>query len=210
VGLYSELLLPRCLDWVMGRREFSELRPRCVGAVEGRVLELGFGSGHNLPFYPARVAVLYALEPSDLARRLAARRVAAAGFPVEMLEVGAERVPLADASVDHVVSTWTLCTVADAASALAEVRRVLAPGGRLHFLEHGRSHDPRVARWQDRLTPLQKRLAGGCHLNRPIDELVRAAGFVLEELEEFELPRAPRVAGHMYAGVARGAGLSGC
>lgn len=203
MGLYTEHLLPRCIDRVMGGAQFRELRPRCVGAVEGRVLEIGAGSGHNLPHYSEHVSVLYALEPSAVARRLAEARVARAPFEVELLGLEAERVPLPDGSVDHVVATWTLCTVPDLEAAFRELRRVLVPGGRLHFLEHGRARDPRVARWQDRLNPIQKRLAGGCHLNRPIDELVRAGGFELEELEEFALRRAPRVAGWMYRGVGR-------
>lgn len=202
MGLYRDHVLPRWVDRIMGAEELRVRRPRCLAGVRGRVLEIGFGSGHNLPFYPPEVNELLALEPSPLSRKLAAKRVAAASFPVTFLGCAAEHIPLEDASMDFVVSTCTLCTIPDVAAALREVRRVLEPGGRLHFLEHGRAPQARLARWQNRLNPIQKLLAGGCHLNRPIDELLQAAGFALDVLEHEFLPKAPRVAGYLYAGRA--------
>lgn len=203
VGLYAEHVLPRILHFAMARRLFEEQRPRCVGAARGRVLEVGFGSGFNLPHYGRKVSEVLAVEPSALSRRLAAPLVSRSPLPVRYLAPERDRLPLEDASVDSVVSTWTLCTVPDLHALLVELGRLLRPGGRLLFLEHGRSPDARVARWQDRLTPLQRRLAGGCHLNRAIPELVGAAGFALERLEEFDLA-GPRVGVHMFLGSARG------
>ena len=205
VGLYSEHLLPRLLHLSMRGWPFQAQRPRCVAAAEGRVLEIGFGSGLNLPHYRPGVTELLALEPSAVARRLARGAIERAPFPVRLLGLQAESLPLEEASVDCVVSTWTLCSVRDPAAALAELRRVLRPGGRLLFLEHGRHPDPRRARWQERLDPLQRRIAGGCHLSRPIPALVAASGLLLDPVEEFELAR-PRLLGHSFLGSARRSG----
>lgn len=201
MGLYREHLLPRALHLAMRGWPFRAERPRCVGRAEGRVLEIGFGSGLNLPHYGAGVRELLALEPSAVARRLARPAIEAAPFPVRFVGLEAASIPLEDGAVDCVVSTWTLCTVPDPHAALAEVRRVLRPGGALHFLEHGRHPDPRLARWQERLDPLQRRIAGGCHLSRAIPALVSAAGLRLEGVEEFELAR-PTLAGHSFLGSA--------
>ncbi len=170
--------------------------------LSGEILEIGFGSGLNLPYYPPQVRRLLAVEPSDTAWKLAREAIEAAPFPVERLGETAESIPLPDASVDAAVSTWTLCTIPDAGRALREVRRVLRPGGIFRFLEHGRSDEPRVARWQDRLTPLQKRLAGGCHINRPIGRLLEGAGFAREEMETF-YARRPKSVFFFYQGTAR-------
>jgi ubiquinone/menaquinone biosynthesis C-methylase UbiE len=142
-----------------------------------------------------------AVDPATVGRALAARRVAASPVPVDYVGLDGQRLPLEAERVDHVLVTWTLCTIPDVAGALQEIRRVLRPGGRLHFAEHGRAPDPGVARWQDRLTPLQRRWAGGCHLNRPIDRLVEAGGFELASLETF-YARGPRVMAYVYEGVA--------
>jgi SAM-dependent methyltransferase len=150
------------------------------------------------------VSELFALEPNALARRLAAKRIAAAPFPVHLIETEAERIPLADASVDCATSTFTLCTIRDVDAALAEIRRVLRPGAPFFFLEHGRAPDARVARWQDRLDPLQRRLGGGCHLNREIDAIVSGAGFEFEKIERHYMRGAPRFAGFLYCGRALG------
>lgn len=186
----------------MARPEFAEQRAAVLADVAGRVLELGFGSGLNLEHYPSAVSEVVALEPSRVARRLAAERVARSPLPVVFEGLDGASIPLADASVDAVVSTWTLCTIADVESALREVARVLRPGGILRFLEHGLSPEPGVARWQHRLNPLQKLFAGGCHLNRRIDELVQASPLRLEAVEQFTM-RGPRVASHLYRGTAR-------
>ena len=209
MGLYTEQLLPRLLDYAMRGARFDVERAPCVGAARGCVLEIGFGSGHNLRHYPDTVTELFALEPSALARRLARKRVVNAPFPVRFLALQAERIPLAPASIDTVISTFTLCTIADPGAALAEVRRVLRPGGQFLFVEHGRAPDARVARWQDRLDPLQQRLAGGCHLNREIDALVRDAGLELDLLDQSYMEAAPRIAGYLYRGRARSQGEGG-
>lgn len=174
--------------------------PECEG-LSGEVLEVGFGSGRNVPHYPAGVSRVRAVEPATAGRGLAAKRVAASAVPVEYVGLDGEDLPLEDASVDHVLTTWTLCTIPNVTRALAEVRRVLRPGGALHFIEHGRSPDPKVARLQDRLTPIQRRMFGGCHLNRPIDDLVRGAGLELSQLKNLSA-KGPKPFGYMFEGVA--------
>ena len=201
---YTDRLLPHLVHWTLRGRPFQKLRQECLRGLSGTVLEIGFGSGLNLPWYPRDVTKLWVIEPSEEARRMAREAIAAAPFPVEPLgdpAATAEAIPLPDGSVDAVVSTWTLCTIPDVERALREMRRVLAPAGQFRFVEHGRSPDARVARWQDRLTPLQKRLAGGCHLNRPIDRLIEGAGFRLDRIERFYAP-GPKVGTYLYAGVA--------
>lgn len=201
MGLYQRYVLPRLTHWAMGQRQLAQYRARVVGAAEGRVLELGIGSGRNLPFYTDRATEVIGVDPSP--EMLAMARRAAAGRPqrVELIEGSAERLPLDDRSVDTVVVTWSLCSVPDARAAVAEARRVLRPGGRLLFAEHGRSPDPGVERWQDRLTPLWARVAGGCHLNRKPDDLIAAAGFELIELRT-GYARGPRPMTYMYEGAA--------
>ena len=199
MSLWGDHVLPRLIAFGMRGEGFAKQRGRALEGVRGRVLELGFGAGHNVPHYGDDVTELLALEPAQVNRRLARKRVAAARFPVEWVGLEGESVPLEDASVDAVVSTWTLCTIPDLARALGEARRVLRPGGALHFLEHGLSPDPGVARWQQRLNPVQKLCFGGCHLNRRIDEEVARAGFTVEGLETFYM-NGPRVAAWMYRG----------
>ena len=199
MGLYGDHVLPRLIAFGMRGEGFAEQRSRALEGVCGRVLELGFGAGHNVPHYGEGVTELLALEPAQVNRKLARKRVAAARFPVEWVGLEGESVPLEDGCVDAVVSTWTLCTIPDLARALAEVRRVLRPGGALHFLEHGLSPEPGVARWQRRIEPVQKLCFGGCHLTRRIDEGVAGAGFALEGLETFYMD-GPRIAAWMYRG----------
>jgi ubiquinone/menaquinone biosynthesis C-methylase UbiE len=199
--LYTDRFLPHLVHWALRGGTFRRLRQECLRGLSGTVLEVGFGSGLNLPWYPREVTRLWFVEPSREARRMAREAIAAAPFPVEPLGDTAESIPLPDAAVDAVVSTWTLCTIPDVDAALREMRRVLRPGGQFRFVEHGRSPEPRVARWQDRLTPLQKRLAGGCHLNRPIDRLIEGAGFRLDRIDRFYV-RGPKVGTYLYAGVA--------
>ena len=181
---------------------FQELRRETLRQVTGRVLELGFGAGHCLPWYPEGVTELLALEPARLNRRLAAKRVAAARFPVSWVGLRGEEIPLDAASVDFVTSTWTLCTIPGIDQALREVRRVLRPGGKLVFLEHGLAPDPRTARWQQRLNGLQQRWAGGCHLNRDFGAIFDAAGYTIERLDHPPLA-GPKVATYLYRGAAR-------
>lgn len=198
---YTDRFLPHLVHWILRGGTFRQLRQECLRGLSGTVLEVGFGSGLNLPWYPPEVARLWFVEPSAEARRMARKAIAAAPFPVEFLGPTAESLPLSDATIDAVVSTWTLCTIPDVEAALREMRRVLRPGGQLRFVEHGLSPEPRIARWQHRLTPLQKRLAGGCHLNRPIDRLIEGAGFRLERIDRFYV-RGPKIGTYLYAGVA--------
>ncbi|MDE2333805.1 MAG: class I SAM-dependent methyltransferase [Rhodospirillales bacterium] len=182
MSFYARHVLPRVLDLVMRSHLTTPYRERVAGAAEGRVLEIGIGSGLNLAHYGAAVREVIGIDPSAELLAIAHRR--AAGRAVTLLEGSAETLPLADASVDTVVTTWTLCTVPDAARALAEMRRVLRPGGSLLFVEHGRSPAPAVARWQDRLDRPWGCIAGGCHLNRRIDALVAASGLRIARLEQ--------------------------
>jgi ubiquinone/menaquinone biosynthesis C-methylase UbiE len=201
MGIYEKQVLPRIINRVCGARALDPLRARVCAGLEGSVIEIGFGSGHNVPFYPASVTRVAAVEPSDVGWKLASARVAASAVPVNRSGLDGQSLPFGNASYDAVLSTWTLCTVPDAAAALAEFRRVLKPGGKLHFLEHGLAPDERVRRWQRRLDPLQQRIAGGCHFTRPIVELVKAAGFAISELDVFYEP-GPKVAGADSLGVA--------
>ncbi len=200
MSIYGDRVLPRLVDVALGRG-VDPIRARVAAALEGTVVEVGFGSGRNVPHYPTTVQRVVAIDPSLVGRRLAARRLAASPVPVEFAGLDGQDLPLDDASVDHALITWTLCTIPDAPRSLAEVRRVLRPGGRLHFVEHGLSSNPASARWQRRLTPFWRHVAGGCHLDRPIDELVSNAGFDLVELERYRFSR-PELIGYLYEGIA--------
>lgn len=183
MGFYREHVLPRLVDRACGTAELRKWRQQVTAGLAGTVVEIGFGSGLNLPAYPPEVHLVYAVEPALTARRLAEERIAAGHVNVEHIALRGESIPLDDGSCDGALSTFTLCTIPGVEEALAEVRRVLRPGGRFHFLEHGLSPDPSVATWQRRLEPAQKRLADGCHLTRDAAELVRAAGFEIERVE---------------------------
>ena len=202
MSLYSERVLPLLTHLAMSNQAIAAERARFIPLARDVVLEIGAGSGLNLPFYGPSVRRIYALEPSEGLRRMAATRVRRAGFPVEWLAASAEAIPLPAATVDWIVTTWTLCTIGDPASALREFQRVLRPEGRVLFVEHGRSPDPGVLRWQNRLTPIWRRVGGGCHLNRPIDRMIEDAGFAIEGLERNYI-RGPRVATYFYRGTAR-------
>jgi SAM-dependent methyltransferase len=205
MGLYGEHVLPRVVDVLCGMKDSEPLRRRVCAGLEGRVVELGFGSGHNAPFYPEAVERVAAIEPADLGWKLAEKRLRATRVPVERAGLDGQSLPFDDASFDTALSTWTLCTIPDVAAALSEVRRVLKPGGTLHFVEHGLAPDERVRVWQHRLEPLQKRLFGGCHLTRPIVDLLTAAGFTISELDVFYEDGSPKVVGADSLGVARAA-----
>lgn len=183
MGVYRDQLVPRMIDKACGTADLREWRSKVAAGLSGTVVEIGFGSGLNLPAYPPSVTTVYAVEPADVARKLAAPRVAASPIRVEHIGLHGESIPLGDASCDAALCTFTLCTIPDVEQALAEVRRVVKPGGRFHFLEHGRSPDHKVTAWQRRLEPMQKRLFDGCHLTRDPAELVEAAGFTLEHVE---------------------------
>jgi ubiquinone/menaquinone biosynthesis C-methylase UbiE len=201
MGIYQDQLLPRFTNKVMNRRDLQPIRDRVCAGLTGEVLEMGFGSGLNVPHYPPAVTRVRVVDPATLGRRLAAARVAASPVPVEYVGLDGQAIPLDSASVDHVLSSWTLCTIPDVERALGEVRRVLRPGGSLHFVEHGLSPDARVARWQDRLTPLQRLLAGGCHLNRPIDRIIAGSGLELTGLQNYYV-EGPKSMGYSFEGRA--------
>jgi ubiquinone/menaquinone biosynthesis C-methylase UbiE len=202
MSFYQRHVLPRLLHMAIRQEALLPFRRRVVSAAEGRVLEVGIGSGLNLPLYGPAVRTVIGLDPSEELLRMARERAAAAPVPVELLEASAEAVPLDAASIDTVVSTWTLCTIPVANRALAELRRVLKPGGALLFVEHGRAPEPIVALWQERLDPLWRRIAGGCHLNRKIDDLISGSGFRVETLANARLP-GPRTHTFLYEGRAR-------
>jgi ubiquinone/menaquinone biosynthesis C-methylase UbiE len=201
VGFYANQVVPRLIDLAMSRRELTPIRARVSAPLAGDVLEVGFGSGLNVPHYPPAVTQVRAVDPATVGRKLAAKRVAASGVPVEYTDLDGQTLSQESASIDHVLTTWTLCSIPDVDRALSEILRVLRPGGSFHFVEHGHSPDPKVSRWQDRLTPIQRRVAGGCHLNRPIDQLVRNSGLELIQLENY-YATGPRPFGYMFEGVA--------
>ena len=203
--LWTDEVVPRITDKMLGSGDVMKLRRLAVDGLHGDVVEIGFGSGLNVPLYPSEVTRVYAVDPSLVARRLSRRaRRRVAGRRVEFVGLDGAHLPLDDSSVDAALSTFTLCTIPDVTSALSEVRRVLRPGGTFHFLEHGLCPDPAVAHKQHRFNGVQQRLGGGCHLDRPIDALVREAGFEVTELQHDQMP-GPRFMlpwGYLYEGVA--------
>lgn len=205
MGLYARYVLPKLIDAACGQEPMAELRARHVPRATGRVLEIGFGTGLNLPHYAtggAAPTAVVALEPSLDIAALAERRLAQSPLAVEVLRESAEEIPAQDATFDTVLSTWTLCSVPNVYQALREIRRVLRPSGQLLFIEHGASDEPPVLAWQRRLTPVWKLIGGGCHLARQPDRLIKDAGFRIAELETSYLP-GPRVATFTYRGVAK-------
>ena len=201
MGFYRDRVLPRLIDAACGSGDLASWREGVTDGLSGRVVEIGFGSGLNVPHYPPGVEEVLAVEPAELARRLAQPRIDASGVAVTHIGLDGQQLPLDDASCDAALCTFTLCTVPDPAQALAELRRVVRPGGRLHLLEHGLAPDDDVRAWQRRVEPLQKRLADGCHLTREPDLLVTAAGFELERCEH-RYARGPRPWSWFTAGVA--------
>jgi ubiquinone/menaquinone biosynthesis C-methylase UbiE len=201
MGFYQDQIVPMLTSLSMRNRHLAAYRDRVVPAATGRVLEVGVGSGLNLPLYSTDVQQVIGLEPSPKLLNMA-RHVGRRSFPVNLIEGSAEKIPLEKASVDTVVTTWTLCTILDVDRALHEMRRALKPGGRLLFVEHGRAPDPNVVWWQDWLTPVWKRVCGGCHLNRAIASLIEGAGFRLERLETGYI-HGPKPMTFMYEGSAR-------
>jgi SAM-dependent methyltransferase len=203
MGLYGEQVLPRIINVACGLKAVEPLRRRVCEGLEGDVVEIGFGSGLNVPYYPREVTRVSAVEPADVGWKLAQERVREASVPVERAGLDGQSLPFEDDSFDTAVSTWTMCTIPDVVIALSEVRRVLKPGGTIHFVEHGLAPDERVRRWQHRFEPVQKRLFGGCHLTRPIADLLVAAGFTITEIDVFYEEGAPKILAADSLGIAR-------
>jgi ubiquinone/menaquinone biosynthesis C-methylase UbiE len=202
MGCYGEQVLPRIINVACGMKTVEPLRQRVCEGLAGEVVEIGFGSGLNVPFYPAGVTRVAAVEPADVGWKLADKRLRAASVPVQRSGLDGQSLPFPDDTYDCALSTWTLCTIPDVATALGEVRRVLKPGGTFHFVEHGLAPDEQVRRWQHRLEPVQKRVFGGCHLTRPVVDLLRSAGFTITELDVFYEDGTPKVMGANSLGIA--------
>ncbi len=203
MGFYDRHILPLLLNGAMSAKPISYQRRKVVPRAEGRVLEIGFGAGHNLPFYDAsKVTHLWALEPAKEMRARAAPRVKASPLKIEFLDLPGEEIPLDDEAADTVLVTYTLCTISDVMKALAGMRRVLKSNGRLIFCEHGEAPDESVRKWQRRITPVWKRIGGGCHVGRAIPKLIHDAGFAVRDMETMYLPGTPRFAGFNYWGSA--------
>ena len=201
MGLYANRIFPWIIDQVMGREVLVEERRKVLADARGRVLEIGFGTGLNLPHYPAGVERLTIIDPNIGMHRRAAPRIAASPLEIDAIPLGADgQLPLADNTFDFAVSTWTMCSIADIARALREIHRVLRPDGRLLFIEHGLSPDASVARWQNRLNGINKRIGDGCHLNRNIAALVSASPLRVTACDEFYMASTPRIAAWTYRG----------
>ena len=202
MGFYAEQVLPRFQDKVMDRKDMREVRARVAAGLSGNVVEVGFGTGLNVPHYPAYVLNVAAVEPSAMCMRIAEPRIANTSAKVELAGLTGEALDLPSEAFDAALSTWTLCTIPNVEAALTEIRRVLKPGGNFHFVEHGHAPDAGVARWQARIEPPWKRIAGGCHLTRRIPELMEQAGFHVEALDTYYMKGEPKMFGYTYEGVA--------
>lgn len=195
MGIYGDRILPHIIDKACGMKVTHPFRERVCADLYGDVLEIGFGSGNNVAFYPSAVTKVTAIEPNDTAWRMATKRISASPVLIERGGLDGQRLPYGDATFDSAVSTWTLCTIPDAVAALEEIRRVLRPGGTLHFIEHGLAPDAKVQRWQHRFNGFNKRMIGGCNLNRPIVKLIEQGGFKVGAVDEFYEKGAPKFVG---------------
>lgn len=201
MGFYSNLVIPYCIDLSMSGSNLQQYRQELLKDVSGEILEIGFGTGLNLPHYPEQVTKITTVEPNLGMQKLARSRIKQSQITVDYKVLNSESLPMRDATFDSVVCTWTLCSIPLVEQAIAEVERVLKPGGKFLFIEHGLSQDPKVQVWQNRLTPIQKVIADGCHLNRRIKELVEQQ-FLTVTIKQFYAPKLPKVIGYMYQGVA--------
>ena len=205
MNAYEKHVLPRIVNVVCNMKTNDEQRARVCEGLSGDVVEVGFGSGLNIPFYPAAVSRVAAVEPADVGWKLARKRLAETATPIERSGLDGQSLPFAADSFDTALSTWTMCTIPDLDAALRELRRVLRPGGRLHFVEHGLAPDEKVRAWQNRLNPIQNRLFGGCNLNRPTIDLLRGAGFEIVQADSYYEKGSPKTLGANTLGVARSA-----
>jgi ubiquinone/menaquinone biosynthesis C-methylase UbiE len=206
MGFYDDRVLPHVINVVMNTKQTRAIRRRVCADLSGEVLEIGFGTGHNLPYLPPAVKRLHAVEPSGVGVKLARDRIAATTVPVEVVGLDGQSLPLPDDCVDAALSTWTLCTIPDPVAAIREVRRVLRPGGTLHFVEHGAAPDAQVRRWQDRFNGVQQKIAGGCNLNREIRDIVEEGGLQVRTLDNYYGEGEPKIFGWLSEGVAAKAG----
>lgn len=200
MNYYRKYILPKFLNLIMKRQSFKQHRRNVIEKAKGVVLEVGFGSGLNLPYYKDLIK-LYALEPSEELWKIAQPELNNVSFDIEYLQNSAESIPLNDSSIDYVISTWTLCSIPDVSTALREIKRVLKPGGKFLFIDHGQSPKPFISSTQRLLTPISKRLSGGCHLNREIEKLIKESGLEIEKMEKFTTKTKPLI--FMYKGVAK-------
>ena len=206
MGFYSRVVFPFACDRLMSRGALEEARSELLSGTTGEVLEIGFGTGLNLPHYPSSVRRITAVEINPGMAHMARRRIEHHSIPVDIRLMDGEELPLKDDSFDSVVSTWTLCSIRNVERALEEIHRVVKPDGHLHFIEHGLSDDPRIQRWQNRITPLQRFIAEGCHLNRNIKTLIEGQNFEITELKQYYMDEAPRTHGYTYQGLAQKTG----
>lgn len=204
MGFYSEKIVPRLVTCACGTNPILKQREKVVPLVSGAVLEIGMGAGHNLPYYDTqRVSSVVGIDPCGTSWGLAQPRAQGLGVPLDFVEGSAEDMPLEDAQFDSVLMTFSLCTIPNAQAALAEIHRVLKPGGQLVFCEHGQAPDDTVVKWQNRINPLWRRLLGGCNLNRPILDWIKGSGFMLQSVDQMYLPGTPRIAGFNVWGSAQ-------
>jgi ubiquinone/menaquinone biosynthesis C-methylase UbiE len=204
MGIYSHKIFPRLLDFALGNSAAQKLRQKTLAQASGSVIEIGFGTGLNLPFYPKEIHHITALDSEDFLPDLVAARIKQSGLQIDRVQLDAAgNLPFAENSFDTVVSTWTMCSIANIHGALLEMRRILKPSGKLLFCEHGRSDEAKTAKWQDRLNPIQNIIGCGCHINRQISNLITQAGFEIEELDRFVMKDSPRIMGEMYRGSAK-------
>ncbi len=207
-GLYRRHVFPRIMNLAMNTAETRRIRAEVCAPLAGEVLEIGFGTGHNLPFLPAAVTRVLAVDPMQEGERLAAQRLRDSSVTVDFVGLDGERIDLPDRSVDEALATWTLCSIPDASAAVREIARVLRPGGRLHFVEHGISPDAKVQRWQHRLNPVQNRVACGCNIQRDIPALIEGGGMVVDEVARFYAKGDPKILGWTFQGRASVAGTA--